>query len=458
MVRVTFYGAAETVTGSKYLVEGAGRRLLVDCGIFQGPKELRLRNWEAPEFDASSIDAVLLTHAHIDHTGYLPLLVKYGFHGPIFCTPATDELVQMLLLDSARLQEEDAAYAKKEGTSKHEDPKPLYGEAEARAVFPLLRVIPRDQEAEIFPGVRLTPICAGHILGSASLTILLGERRLVFSGDIGRYDTPILPDPKPVEMGDLLVCESTYGDRDHPQNDILGEIEREVKGVVERGGPLIVPAFALGRTQSLLYYLAQLERANRIPALPVYVDSPMAVDVTRFYKTYDYDHDAETAALEEARISPLQTKKTVFCRTTQESKQLNSLKGPRIIISASGMATGGRILHHLRQWLPKENATVLFVGYQGAETRGAKIQRGDAEVKIFGEYVPVRALVHTISGLSAHADRGELVRWLKSSSGTPRVMKISHGEKEASESFAEYVKAQLGWNAAVAAQRETVEL
>lgn len=458
MVKVTFFGGAGAVTGSKYLVEGESYKILLDCGLFQGQKELRLRNWEEPQFDPAAISCVILSHAHIDHTGYLPILVKRGFKGSIYCTPGTDELVEMLLLDSGRLQEEEAAFAAKHGTSKHNPPLPLYTEREARDVVKFLKRIPRDATTEIYPGVNVKPVCAGHILGSASITLDLGGKRISFSGDIGRYNAPILPDPQPIALGDLLLCESTYGDRDHGTADPEGELAKLVNEAVNRGGPIIVPAFALGRTQTLLYYLAELERKGAIPVLPVYVDSPMAINVTRLYRTYDYDLDSEAEELIAAKESPLATKKTIYCRTTQESKALNTMKGARIIISASGMATGGRVLHHLMHHLPNERATVFFVGYQGDGTRGAALQSGAKEVKIFGQWIPVKAQIKSISGLSAHGDRHELLRWLKSCSGTPKIVRIVHGEGNAAFSFAALVKTELGWDAKPAAQNEVIEI
>ena len=456
-VRVTFHGAAGTVTGSRYLIETDDSSVLIDCGLFQGKKELRQRNWDAPGFEASHLSAVIITHAHIDHTGYLPRLVKAGFNGPIFCTPATADLIRLLLVDSARLQEEEAEFANRHGTSRHHPAKPLYDSVDAEETLKLLRTIPRNQWTQIRPDISVKPTCAGHILGACSLTIEAAKKRLTFSGDIGRYGVPILPDPQPVEIGELLVCESTYGDRDHPGENRarFGEV---LKNAMKRGGPIIIPAFALGRTQDLLYYVAELEREGTIPAVPVYIDSPMAVDATKIYHKYQNDFDEDAAELISRGERPLATEQTNYCRSVEDSKKLNFAKGSRIIISASGMVNGGRVMHHMKHWLPKEEATVLFVGYQAEETRGRTILRGASEVKIFGEFVPIRAHIEEISGLSAHGDRKELIRWLRSSSGAPRFTKITHGEPEAAEAFTKLVTDEFRWLASPAIHGETVEL
>lgn len=456
-VRITFHGAAGTVTGSRYLVETDSTQLLVDCGLFQGKKELRDRNWAKPKFDAPHLSGILITHAHIDHTGYLPAVVKAGFRGPIFCTPATAELIGLLLVDSAHLQEEEAEFANRHGTSKHKPAKPLYSVDDAKETLKLLQVIPRDEWSEIRPGVRVRPTRSGHILGACSMAVETGGKRITFSGDVGRYGVPILPDPQPVEIGDLLICESTYGNRDHPV-DVKGRFGLILKEALDRGGPVIIPAFALGRTQDLLYDIRELEQTGVIPPVPVYVDSPMAVNATEIYRKHQRDFDDEAAAVIAGGDQPLQTERTVYCRTSEESKRLNTAKGQRIIISASGMVTGGRILHHLKNWLPEERTTVVFVGYQAEETRGRQILSGAPEVKIFGEYVPIRAHVEEVAGLSAHGDRRELLRWLKSSTGTPAQVKITHGEPDAAAAFTKLVSTELGWKTTVAIHGETVEV
>ena len=457
-IRITFLGAAGTVTGSKYLIEYEKKKLLVDCGLFQGHKDLRLRNWRKLPVTPSEIDAVILTHAHIDHTGYLPRLVKDGFKGPIYGTPATIEFTKILLLDSAHLQEEDAAYFNKLGTSKHKPALPLYDEQDAQKVLPLLKAYPPIENFQVLPGWNLRQVVAGHILGAMSLLLEVGGRLLTFSGDIGRYGVPILQDPGAVEIGDLLICESTYGDRLHAADQGDAELAGAIKNSIARGGPLIIPAFALGRTQHLLYAISKLESEGKIPVVPVFVDSPMAVESTQIYRKYSEQFDSEALALMNRGKDPLEPKALQFSKTKDQSKRLNSLEGPRIIISASGMATGGRVLHHLKNWLPHPETTVLFVGYQAAGSRGEIIQSGEREVKIFGINVPVRAHVETISSLSAHADKNELLRWAKSAHGTPRYTRIVHGEPAAISAFSSTLKTNLGWDACAAEDLEVLEI
>lgn len=455
---MTFLGAAQTVTGSKYLVEFGSLRILVDCGLFQGKKELRLRNWDKFPIDPASISAIILTHAHIDHIGYLPVVVRDGFKGSIFCTPATDELAKILLADSAELQEEEAHYAGKVGSSKHHPPKPLYTSADAKKVFGLFKTFPMGKRTEILPGVNLLAGDAGHILGSANLTLDLGGKRISFSGDVGRYCMPILKDPQGLECGDLLLCEATYGDKLHGEADMKGEILGVIQEAIVRKAPLIIPAFALGRTQTVVYWISELEREGRIPSLPVFVDSPMASDITSLYRRYPENYDEGMRKAIESSDSPLFTHRMKLCRTVQQSKEINSMEGTRIIISASGMVNGGRILHHLIHQLPNPDATVLFVGYQAEGTRGAQIQTGESTVKIFGKNIPVMAHIRTISGLSAHADKKELVRWLRSCSGAPGQVRIVHAEEIPGKSFASTVREELKWRAEAAVQSEVVEL
>lgn len=457
-VRLSFFGATNTVTGSKYLIEVDKYKILVDCGLFQGEKELRLRNWSEPEFNPSELSAVLLTHAHIDHTGYLPLIVKRGFKGPVYCTSATYDLLHLLLIDSAHLQEEQSLYCDTQGVSKHSPALPLYNEADARQALKQLVKIERDGNTQIAPKINLIARCAGHILGSVSLSVECYGRCICFSGDVGRYDMPILPDPSPIELGDVLLCESTYGNREHGASDIKEELAKVINCASDKNGAILIPSFAVGRTQTLLYYLSELEREGQIKTLPVYVDSPMAVSATEVYRKYRYDFDEDAKAHMAKGESTLTTEFTRFCRTIDESKYLNHLSGARIIISASGMMTGGRILHHLRNWLPRESTTIVFVGYQAQGTRGQIIQSGQDEVKIFGEQVSVRAHVETISGLSAHADKNELVRWLKSCGTSPHEVKVVHGEKDATAYFSDHIKTTLGWHSSVAEYGEVMEV
>ena len=457
-VRLTFYGAAETVTGSKFLVEAGKRKVLVDGGLFQGKRELRQRNWSAPVFEPRDLDAIVLTHAHIDHTGYLPLLVKRGFRGPIYCTPPTRKLLHLLLIDSARLQEEEARYANKHKTSRHDPAEPLYNRRDAKLTLKQLKTFERDIDVELFSKISVKASCAGHILGSCSLALTLFDKMITFSGDIGQYDVPILPDPQGADLGDLVLCESTYGNRSHKKGNTKEELGAMIRQAAEKKGPIIIPAFAVGRTQLLLYYLAELEREGKIPELPVAVDSPMAVDATKIYRDYRHDFDADAGEIIAEGGTVLKTAKTGFCRSSRESKALNSLRGSRIIISASGMVTGGRILHHMKRWLPQDETTVIFVGYQAKGTRGDTIQSGEKTVKIFGEHVPIEAEIRTISGLSAHGDSRELIKWLKSCQGSPKLLKVIHGEADASYEFAGKIRDELSWEASVARYGETVEI
>ncbi len=384
MATLSFWGGVGTVTGSKYLVESGGSRVLVDCGLFQGLRELRERNWEDPPFDPESLDAVIITHAHVDHTAYLPRLVRLGFKNPVYCSKGTADLLKLLLPDSARLQEEEAEYRNRKGLTRHEPALPLYTEADARAALKLIRTCPNTGEAtEVAQGMRAGFHIAGHILGSSLVLFELdgaGEdgqgRRVLFSGDLGHYDQPIIRDPVAPPRCDYMLVESTYGDRLHDPEDPKVALARVVNEAAERGGPLLIPAFAVGRTQELLYHLRELEDEGRIPILPVRVDSPMAAAATQIYSRNRDEHDEEYASVIEQHRHPLRTRSMVTASTREESKRLNEEKGTRVIISASGMMTGGRVLHHARRVLPDERATVLFVGYQAAGTTGRKILEG----------------------------------------------------------------------------------
>jgi metallo-beta-lactamase family protein len=455
-----FLGAAGTVTGSKHLVRAEGRQVLLDCGLFQGLKELRLRNWRKPVFDAAAVDAVLVSHAHIDHSGYLPLLVRHGFRGRIFCTPATADLLPVLLHDAAHLQEEEAEHANRHGYSKHKPALPLFTVQDAEAALRLLQTCPFDRLFPVIKGFAAIFRHAGHILGSATIELQIGETnptRLVFSGDLGRWDRPILRDPEFVAEADTLLLESTYGDRIHAA-DPEDELARIVGDAVQRGGALLVPAFAVDRTQELIWYLRRLEEAKRIPILPVYIDSPMAIDVTEIYARHPEEHSLDMASLAQQHRSPLRCTRQHFARTPEESKAINRLRGPLIIISASGMATGGRVLHHLKLRLPDPRTTVLLVGYQAAGTRGRSLQQGASTIRMHGQDIPVRARVETLDGLSAHADREEIFRWLSGFRRAPRQTYIVHGEPGSAQSLADTIQSRLHWKASVARDGETVQL
>jgi metallo-beta-lactamase family protein len=456
---ITFLGAAGTVTGSKFLVRADGRQVLLDCGLFQGLKPLRLRNWAPPPFEADRIDAVALSHAHVDHSGYLPLLARRGYRGPIYCTEATADLLQVMLLDAAELQEEDAARANRHGYSKHHPALPLYTTADAEAALRLLAPRPYRHPFDVAPGFRAVLRRAGHILGSATIELQIGKDplRLVYSGDLGRPDRPILRDPEPVEAADVLLLESTYGDRTHPA-DPGGALARIVCETAERGGALLCPTFAVGRAQELIWRLRQLEDAGRIPELRVFLDSPMAIDVTEIYCRHPEDHDLEMALLMDQKRCPLCSRHYALVRTARESRDLNRLSGRLIVLAGSGMATGGRILHHLKLRLPDRRTTVLLPGFQADGTRGRSLQDGARTIRIHGEDVPVRARVEVLHGLSAHADRGEILAWARGFAKPPRQTYVVHGEPAAAEALATALRRELAWTARVAADSETVEL
>ena len=463
MASIRFLGAAGTVTGSRFLVEAAGRRVLVDAGLFQGMKELRLRNWEPFPVPPDSIDAVVLTHAHIDHSGALPLLVRSGFRGEAFCTPATADLARIMLPDSAKLQEEEARYANAKGYSRHAPRAlPLYAAADAEAALERLRTLRYGRPREVLPGFTLRYSRAGHILGSASAMLTVAGKsgdpiRILFSGDLGRYDAPILPDPEPPPESDFLVVESTYGDRVHPAATAAAELEREVLAAVARGGAIVGPAFAIGRTQEVLFLLRELEHAGRIPSLPVFVDSPMASDATPVYRAHREDHDTQMDALLDRGVEPLSPRRLTFTRTTDQSKAINHVHGPCIIISASGMATGGRVLHHLERRLPESSTTILLVGFQAAGTRGWRLQNGAPTLRMHGKDVPVRARVISLPSFSAHGDREEVGRWLDGAPRPPRRTFCVHGEPVALAAQAAAIAAR-GWEVHVPVHLESVEL
>lgn len=458
MASIQFCGAAGTVTGSSHLVTVNGRRVLLDCGLFQGQRELRDRNWHDPSFDPKSLDAVVISHAHIDHTGALPLLVRRGYRGPIYCTPATVELLGVLLPDAAHLQEEEADRANRYGYSKHKPALPLYTAADAQQALSQLRGSAGGRQAFPVAGdIRVTYRHAGHILGAATVDLQVGDGpHLVFSGDLGRYDRPILPDPVPVPVADVLLLESTYGDRVHSPGT-ADQMAQVVKETAARGGALLIPAFVVDRTQEILWLLQHLEDEQRIPVLPVYIDSPSATDVTEIYRRHVEEMDTEMLGEARRGMASLRTKKCEFCRTVEESKRLNGVRGPVIIISSSGMATGGRILHHLQNRLPDSLNTVLLVGFQAQGTRGRALQDGAKTIKMFGAEVEVRARVETINGLSAHADQPETLRWLSGFTRPPRQTYLVHGEPPEAQALATAIQAKLGWSARPAQDGEQVE-
>jgi metallo-beta-lactamase family protein len=462
MAKIAFLGGTGTVTGSKYLVEANRRRLLIDCGLFQGRKEWRLRNWERLPVDPSTINWVLLTHAHLDHTGYLPRLVNGGFRGPILANEATRELCELLLPDSAHLMTEDARHAAKHGYSKHKPPLPLYTVEDAFAALRRFESFPRTGEYRISPEFLVRSRHAGHILGASSLELIVSERgrhvTVLFSGDLGRYDQPILNDPEVPPKADFVLCESTYGDREHPANPPQdAALAHVINRVAQRGGIIVVPAFAVDRTQLLMYTIRKLEDTNQIPRLPVYVDSPMAIDATAIYLKHRSDHDAEFASAE-LDGSPLQTHDLHVMRTVQESKLIADVKSRAIIISASGMATGGRVLHHLKRCLPDPRNCVLLVGFQAEGTRGSSLENGVPYLKIHGQMIPVRAEVVSLRQFSAHAGRNELLRWLSGSPAPPKQLFLVHGEPGAAQALKSAVQVQFKWNVITPAYLQSAEL
>lgn len=466
MATLTFWGGVGTVTGSKYLIESDGRRVLVDCGLFQGLKELRERNWQDPPFDPRALDAVVITHAHIDHTGYLPRLVAQGYDKPVYCSRGTADLLKILLPDAARLQEEEADYRNRHNLTKHKPALPLYTEDHARDAINLLHPVPNTGEAvEIAPGIRAGFRIAGHILGASLVLIEIdgaGDdgkgRRVLFSGDLGHYDQPIIKDPDPPPACDYMLVESTYGDRLHDPEKSDDALTRIINDTAQRRAPLLVPAFAIGRTQELIYLIRELEDEKRIPILPVRVDSPMAAKATEVYSHRTEEQDEEYVSILAKKQHPLRTHSMVTASSREESKRLNAEEGARIIISASGMMTGGRVMHHALRILPDEDATILFVGYQAAGTTGRRILDGQREVKVMGRFVPVRCHIERIGGFSAHADWKGVLRWLKGMPAAPRLSFTTHGEPEAAAAMAGHIRENFGWNVEAPEYGQTVEL
>jgi len=451
-MKLTFLGATGTVTGSKYLLSSGSRQILVDCGLFQGLKQLRLRNWGALPVNPKEISAVVLTHAHVDHTGYLPLLVKKGFTGKVYCTHATRDFCEILLPDSAHLQEEEANYANKRGFSKHSPALPLYTEEDAGRALRQLVPVDFDKAVDLGEGLSLKFFPNGHILGSAFVHIYHKSTSILFSGDIGRPNDILMNAPVRIRQTDYLVVESTYGNRLHDKSDPQLKLATIINQTTNRNGIVLIPIFAVGRAQELLYYIHLLKSSGQIPDIPVYLNSPMAVDATEIFVQHCGEH----------RLAPEQCRslfKTArMVSSAEESRRLNESKGPMIILSASGMATGGRVVHHLKAFAPNPDNTVLFVGFQAAGTRGAAMLDGADAIKIHGEYVPVRARVELISNLSAHADYSEILNWLRGFEKPPRKTFITHGEPVAADMMRLHIEEQLHWPVEVPDYLETVEL
>lgn len=451
-VKITFLGGAGTVTGSKYLLEADGRRILVDCGLFQGFKPLRLRNWAPFPVPPASIDQMLLTHAHLDHSGYIPLLVRNGFHGPIFCTDATLALCGLLLPDSGHLQERDAEFANRRGFSKHKPALPLYSLADAERSLERFRPVSFHKEMPLAGGLTARFLYAGHILGASMIKLNHADMKIVFSGDLGRPNDIVMFDPENIETADYLIVESTYGNRTHEARDPEDALAELIHATVSRGGTILIPAFAVGRTQSLLFHLYRLKKTNRIPDVPIYVDSPMAIDATEIFADHMKDH----------RISPAETRTAFavarYVRTIDESKRLDSDRAPKIILSASGMATGGRVLHHLETYAPNPANLILFAGFQAGGTRGAAMTEGAKTIKMHGHYIPVGAQVENLHMLSAHADADEIMAWLRHFRSPPKMTFITHGEPAAADALRRRVAEELGWACTVPDYRDEAEL
>lgn len=451
-MKLTFLGAAGTVTGSKYLLASGSSRVLVDCGLFQGLKQLRLKNWADLPIDPMSVDAVVLTHAHIDHTGYLPLLVRNGFKGKVYCSHATRDLCAIMLPDSAHLQEEEARYANKKGFSKHHPALPLYTKEDAERALELLHPIAFGKDVQITDDLTLRLSPSGHILGSAFVHLSDMQTSILFSGDIGRPDDALMQAPSKPQQADYLVVESTYGNRLHEHTDPLIKLEQSLNKALKRGGIVIVPVFAVGRAQEMIYYLHQLKQAGRIPDVPMYLNSPMAVDASEIFNRHCGEHrlsvDECNGMFKDVRM----------VNSIEESQRLNQVHHPMILLAASGMASGGRVVHHLKAFAPNPKNMVLFVGYQAAGTRGAAMLDGVESIKIHGEYVPVNAEIAMISNLSAHADYSEILQWMSGFKTPPKKTFITHGEPVAADAMRLHIEEDLHWNTHVPDYLETVEL
>lgn len=450
-MKITFLGAAGTVTGSKFLLEVDGARILIDCGMFQGQKEIRQRNWQRFHVDPASIDAVVLTHAHIDHTGYLPRLVAEGFKGDVYGTPPTCDLAEILLEDSARIQEEDARYANKKKYTRHKPALPLYDSNDAQRAIHLLRARTYGDRFDVGP-FRARYSAAGHILGAANVRLEYGGRSIQFSGDIGRPTAPLIVEPDACENADWIVMESTYGDRLHPQGDPIEVLADVVRKTVERDGVLLIPAFAVGRAQAFIYYIDQIFERDPSLRVPLFLDSPMATDVTKLYLRHAEYH----------RLSPQACaafcREAKFIRSSDESRELNDRRGPFIVIASSGMLTGGRILHHLKSHGDRPENTILIGGYQAPGTRGADLLAGKDRIKIHGRYYPMRAEVDKVSGLSAHGDQEHLLEWLEEVDERPERVFLVHGQTDAAEVLADKIDEDYGWDVHIPQHRESVTL
>ena len=451
-MRLTFLGATGTVTGSKYLIESNDTKVLVDCGLFQGYKELRLRNWEKLPVNPASIDAVILTHAHIDHSGYLPLLVRNGFKGKIYCSEATYALCAILLPDSGRIHEEDARRANRYRYSKHKKALPLYTEENAKRALEHFHTLGFGQPFYIDDTLHFTLSRSGHILGSSFISLSDEDKTVVFSGDLGRPNDPIMKTPAKIQDADYLLIESTYGNRLHKEVDLMEEIGEVINSTVSQGGTVIIPAFAVGRAQMILYYIYQLKKTGAIPHVPVYLDSPMAISTTSLLENFMNEHKLPEKMCREV------CETATYTRAVEESKRIISSSMPSVIISASGMATGGRVLHHLKHFITDRRNTILFTGFQAGGTRGDRIIQGEKHIKIHGDMYPVRARVENLGNMSAHADYKEILQWLSNFRSPPKKVFITHGEPEAAAALKERIEEELGWNVIIPEYLDSEEL
>ena len=451
-MKLTFLGATGTVTGSKYLLEVGKKRILIDCGLFQGLKQLRLKNWAKLPIDPASVDMVILTHAHIDHTGYLPLFVRNGFEGKVYCTYGTRDLCEILLPDSAHLQEEEARFANKYGFSKHSPALPLYTKDDAIKALDLLHPVGFEKDIDLGDGVTMRMMPNGHILGSAFVRISDGHRSILFSGDIGRPHDLLMQPPTQVKQADYLVMESTYGDRTHDKTNPQIKLADTINHTISRGGKVIIPVFAVGRAQEILYYIHLLKTQRKIPDVPIYLNSPMAIDATQIFQRHSGEHRLSRAECEAMGNT------AHMVNTVEQSKALNENRHPMVILAASGMASGGRVVHHLKAFAPNPNNTILFVGFQAAGTRGAAMVDGADSIKIHGEYIPVNAEIAFISNLSAHGDYLEILDWLRGFESAPKRVFITHGEPVAADAMRHHIEEILHWNVHVPDYLETVEL
>ena len=452
-MKLTFAGAAGTVTGSRYLIHSGRRRILIDCGLFQGYKQLRLRNRAPFPVPPRNINTVLLTHAHLDHSGYLPALVRDGFRGQVICTEATRDLCELLLRDSGYLQEEEARYANMLGFSKHSPAEPLYTVADAERALTHFRVAPFNTEFDLGDALHGAFLPAGHIIGAALIRVSRGSHSMVFSGDLGRPDSALLKAPTKLREADTLVLESTYGNRTHENEDSFGELAQIVRDTAGQGGTVLIPSFAVGRSQDVMLGLARLKREGAIPNLPIYLDSPMAIDASELYRRH---RDQHRITIEECRAM---FRVAQMCNTPEQSRAIANNPVPAIIIAASGMATGGRVLHHLKRLLPDSRNHVVFVGFQAGGTRGAHLVDGDREVKIHGEWHPVRAAISQLHGLSAHADADQIMAWLESlRRAPPKQVYLTHGEPAASDALRLRIESHFGWPVRVPEHLESVEV